>query len=52
MDAAPNARPSFREKAAGPLRAEGIGIFQINLGYRCNLSCRHCHVNGGPLGRR
>jgi radical SAM/Cys-rich protein len=21
---------------------------QINLGYRCNLSCRHCHVDAGP----
>lgn len=23
-------------------------ILQINLGYRCNLSCTHCHVNAGP----
>jgi radical SAM/Cys-rich protein len=21
---------------------------QINLGYRCNLSCLHCHVDAGP----
>ena len=21
---------------------------QINLGYRCNQSCLHCHVNAGP----
>ena len=21
---------------------------QINLGYRCNQSCVHCHVNAGP----
>lgn len=21
---------------------------QVNLGYRCNLSCVHCHVNAGP----
>ncbi|HAJ26382.1 MAG TPA: radical SAM protein [Syntrophus sp. (in: bacteria)] len=40
--------PSFEEKAAGPLEAEGIEIFQINLGYRCNLECRHCHVEAGP----
>jgi radical SAM/Cys-rich protein len=20
----------------------------VNLGYRCNLSCSHCHVNAGP----
>ena len=22
--------------------------FQMNLGYRCNQSCLHCHVNAGP----
>ena len=21
---------------------------QVNLGYRCNQTCRHCHVNAGP----
>jgi len=23
-------------------------ILQVNLGYRCNQNCRHCHVNAGP----
>jgi radical SAM/Cys-rich protein len=23
-------------------------ILQVNLGYQCNLSCLHCHVNAGP----
>ena len=23
-------------------------ILQLNLGYLCNLSCVHCHVNAGP----
>lgn len=23
-------------------------ILQVNLGYRCNQSCLHCHVNAGP----
>lgn len=23
-------------------------VLQINLGYRCNQSCSHCHVNAGP----
>lgn len=27
---------------------EQLQILQINLGYRCNLSCVHCHVNAGP----
>jgi len=31
-----------------PLCAEGIDILQVNLGYRCNLSCKHCHVQAGP----
>jgi radical SAM/Cys-rich protein len=47
MDA-PDLHPSFEQKAAGPIMAEGIEIFQINLGYRCNLECRHCHVEAGP----
>ena len=25
-----------------------ITTLQLNLGYRCNLSCIHCHVNAGP----
>ena len=25
-----------------------IDTLQINLGYRCNQSCVHCHVNAGP----
>lgn len=23
-------------------------ILQVNLGYRCNQTCLHCHVNAGP----
>ena len=30
-----------------PLRAKGIKILQLNLGYRCNMACKHCHVNAG-----
>ncbi|MEI7611805.1 MAG: arsenosugar biosynthesis radical SAM (seleno)protein ArsS [Betaproteobacteria bacterium] len=25
-----------------------IETLQVNLGYRCNQSCLHCHVNAGP----
>ncbi|MBK1644345.1 radical SAM protein [Thiocapsa imhoffii] len=25
-----------------------LKTLQINLGYRCNLSCQHCHVDAGP----
>lgn len=31
-----------------PLRAQKITILQVNLGYRCNMACKHCHVAGGP----
>lgn len=31
-----------------PLRAEGIRVFQINVGRMCNQTCRHCHVDAGP----
>ncbi len=31
-----------------PLAAQGIKVLQVNLGYRCNMSCRHCHVSAGP----
>lgn len=38
----------IREINRFPLRAKGIDILQINVGKRCNLACRHCHVNAGP----
>jgi len=25
-----------------------LTVLQVNLGYLCNLSCVHCHVNAGP----
>ncbi len=25
-----------------------LETLQVNLGYKCNLSCTHCHVNAGP----
>ena len=25
-----------------------VGTLQVNLGYKCNQSCVHCHVNAGP----
>jgi radical SAM/Cys-rich protein len=31
-----------------PLRATGIDILQINVGRKCNQTCRHCHVDAGP----
>ncbi|NTW10415.1 MAG: DUF3641 domain-containing protein, partial [Chlorobiaceae bacterium] len=44
--------PAFSKKLAecgcSPLTAEAASILQVNTGYRCNLLCRHCHVDGGP----
>ncbi len=30
------------------LRRAVVDTLQVNLGYRCNQSCQHCHVNAGP----
>lgn len=30
------------------LRRAKLDTLQINVGYRCNQSCFHCHVNAGP----
>jgi len=32
----------------GPLHAFGIEVLQLNLGYKCNMACKHCHVQAGP----
>ena len=41
-------KPPFAERIAERLVADGVSILQVNTGYRCNIRCRHCHVNGGP----
>ena len=30
------------------LRRASLDTLQVNLGYKCNQSCLHCHVNAGP----
>lgn len=30
------------------LRRTALETLQVNLGYKCNQSCLHCHVNAGP----
>lgn len=30
------------------IRRQTLSILQVNLGYRCNQTCVHCHVNAGP----
>lgn len=31
-----------------PLRRGKLSELQINLGYKCNQACEHCHVEAGP----
>ena len=31
-----------------PIRRQSLETLQVNLGYKCNQSCLHCHVNAGP----
>ena len=30
------------------LQRSQLDTLQVNLGYTCNQSCKHCHVNAGP----
>ena len=36
------------EAGLRPLRATAIDVLQINVGKRCNQTCKHCHVDAGP----
>ncbi|WP_265943386.1 arsenosugar biosynthesis radical SAM (seleno)protein ArsS [Dechloromonas sp. A34] len=37
------------EKSSFPaVHRASVRTLQVNLGYRCNQSCVHCHVNAGP----
>jgi radical SAM/Cys-rich protein len=38
-----------REHQRSGLRTETVEVIQANLGLRCNLSCRHCHVEATPF---
>jgi len=44
--------PKFKDKISEthlfPLRPKTLEILQINLGYMCNQTCAHCHVDAGP----
>ena len=40
--------PLMRQYGFPALRRAALEILQVNLGYKCNQSCLHCHVNAGP----
>ena len=41
-------RPLLLASDFPPVRRGRLDTLQVNLGYVCNLSCVHCHVNAGP----
>ncbi len=43
-----DAEPLLRNTDFPPIFREQLQSLQVNLGYLCNLSCTHCHVNAGP----
>ncbi len=40
--------PLMRRYGFPALRRARLDTLQVNLGYKCNQSCVHCHVNAGP----
>jgi len=40
--------PSLAPAAFPPVRRAALTTLQVNLGYRCNQACSHCHVDAGP----
>ena len=40
--------PLMRHYGFPPLRRAALETLQVNLGYKCNQTCLHCHVNAGP----
>lgn len=39
---------AFSNKVSGGIVPSELEILQINLGYMCNMTCEHCHVDAGP----
>lgn len=40
--------PLLEQTRFPPIRRARLDTLQVNLGYKCNQSCVHCHVNAGP----
>ncbi|MGH1358450.1 MAG: arsenosugar biosynthesis radical SAM (seleno)protein ArsS [Burkholderiaceae bacterium] len=43
-----NVLPLLRKSRFPALKRRSVSTLQVNLGYLCNQSCVHCHVNAGP----
>ena len=40
--------PLLKKTPFPAIRRGQLDTLQVNLGYKCNQSCLHCHVNAGP----
>ena len=40
--------PLLKKTRFPAINRAGLDTLQVNLGYKCNQSCVHCHVNAGP----
>ncbi len=43
-----DSKPLLEKTDFPSIKRRKLTILQVNLGYLCNLSCVHCHVNAGP----
>lgn len=43
-----DSRPLLLATDFPAIQRDALTALQVNLGYLCNLSCVHCHVNAGP----
>jgi len=38
----------LQDHGIGLLKTDRPSILQVNIGYQCNQTCKHCHVDAGP----
>lgn len=43
-----NMMPKLAAYPFPAIRRSALEVLQVNLGYLCNQTCLHCHVNAGP----
>ena len=43
-----NSKPLLLNSDFPALQRSQLETLQVNLGYTCNQTCKHCHVNAGP----
>jgi len=43
-----NSKPLLLKSDFPALQRTQLETLQVNLGYTCNQTCKHCHVNAGP----